>query len=259
MSDQQSNSLCSRRQLITHSLAAAGTTGLIAMLAQNAAANSPRRTQQLKKGDTILFQGDSITDAGRNRKQEGSANNMRALGHGYPLMIGADVMLANPSLELQVFNRGISGHKVPDLQKRWDKDCVDIKPNLLSILVGVNDIWHKLNGNYDGTVQSYLTGFKQLLAETRQKLPNTTIVICEPFALKTGAVNGKWFPEFDQRRAAAREASDSIGAIWVPFQKMFDDAVAAGTQPAFWANDGVHPSIAGNALMAETWRKVVGI
>jgi lysophospholipase L1-like esterase len=259
MSDQAAKQLFNRRQVIANSLAAAGTAGLITTLAQNVAAELPQPTTQLKKGDTILFQGDSITDAGRSRNAEGSANNMRALGHGYPLMIGADLMLDNPSLALRIFNRGISGHKVPDLQKRWDKDCIQVKPNLLSILVGVNDIWHKLNGKYDGTVESYLQGFKSLLAETKQKLPGTTIIVCEPFALKTGAVNDKWFPEFEQRRAAAREASDSIGAVWVPFQKMFDDAVAAGVAPEFWAADGVHPSIAGNALMAATWRKVVGV
>lgn len=259
MSDQESKKLFSRRQVIANSLAATGTAGLIATLAQNVAADLPQPTVQLKKRDTILFQGDSITDAGRNRKREGSANDMRALGHGYPLMIGADLMLDNPDFALRIFNRGISGHRVPDLQKRWDKDCVQLKPNLLSILVGVNDIWHKLNGNYDGTVETYLQGFKSLLAETKAKLPETTIVVCEPFALKTGAVNEKWFPEFDQRRASAREASDSIGAVWVPFQKMFDDAVAAGVPSEYWAADGVHPSIAGNALMAATWREVVGV
>ncbi len=134
-----------------------------------------------------------------------------------------------------------------------------MKPALLSILIGVNDIWHKLNGNYDGTVSDYETGFAALLTRTRQALPDVTIVVCEPFVLHCGAINDKWFPEFDQRRAVAKKVASEAGTIWVPFQTMFDEAVAAGTPPNYWAGDGVHPSLAGHSLMAQAWRKVVGI
>ena len=259
MSEQDSTNLFNRRQMLTNTLAGAGTAGLIATLAHDVAAEVPANETKLRVSDTILFQGDSITDAQRNRKREGIPNDARCLGHGYPLLISADLLLSNPTLGLKVFNRGISGHRVPDLQNRWTKDCLEIKPSLLSVLVGVNDIWHKLNGKYEGTVETYRQGFTALLAQTKQKLPETTIVVCEPFVLKTGAVNEKWFPEFDERRIAARQASDSIGAIWVPFQSMFDKAVAADVPADFWAADGVHPTVAGHALMAATWRKVVGV
>jgi len=86
-----------------------------------------------------------------------------------------------------------------------------------------------------------------------------TLVICEPFVLRCGAINEKWFPEFDHRRAAAARVAKGAGAIWVPFQAMFDKAVAKGAKPEYWAADGVHPSAAGHALMAKTWREVVGI
>jgi lysophospholipase L1-like esterase len=85
------------------------------------------------------------------------------------------------------------------------------------------------------------------------------LVICEPFALKCGAVNDKWFPEFDERRAAAKKVAAAAGAIFVPFQTIFDEAVAAGTPPAYWGGDGVHPSPAGHSLMAQAWRKGTGI
>jgi lysophospholipase L1-like esterase len=160
---------------------------------------------------------------------------------------------------LKIYNRGISGNKVPDLERRWQADTLDLKPALLSILIGVNDIWHKLNGKYDGTPESYRDGFAALLEKTRQALPKLTLVVCEPFVLRCGAVNDKWFPEFEQRRAFAREVADGAGALWVPFQEMFDDAVAAGTAPEFWARDGVHPTVAGHALMARKWRQVVGL
>jgi lysophospholipase L1-like esterase len=129
----------------------------------------------------------------------------------------------------------------------------------LSILIGVNDIWHKLNGRYDGTVESYETGFDALLTRTREGLPDVQIVICEPFVLRCGAINDKWFPEFDERRAAAKRVSQKHKTLWAPFQTMFDEAVAAGTPPNYWAGDGVHPSPAGHSLMAQAWRKTVGI
>ena len=118
----------------------------------------------------ILFQGDSITDAGRDRKA-GGPNESGALGRGYPSMIAGALLADYPQLQLKVFNRGISGNKVPDLASRWEEDALALRPALLSILVGVNDIWHKLNGNYTGTVQDYETGYRALLQRTLEKTP----------------------------------------------------------------------------------------
>ena len=172
-------------------------------------------------------------------------------------MIAAAALAEFPAHKLQCHNRGISGNKVPDLDKRWDEDCILLKPKLLSILIGVNDIWHKLNGNYDGSVQGYEEQLTALLERTRKALPDTKIVICEPFVLRCGAVNDNWFPEFDQRRAACKKVAEDAATIWVPFQTMFDEAVANDTSPAYWAGDGVHPTIAGHALMAKTWLQTV--
>ena len=83
-------------------------------------------------------------------------------------------------------------------------------------------------------------------------------VVCEPFVLRCGAVNDQWFPEFDQRRAVARKLADEMGLTLAPFQSMFDKATK-GAPPQYWAGDGVHPTLAGHALMAKAWRKVVGI
>ena len=213
----------------------------------------------LEKGTVILFQGDSITDAGRNKKNP-VANE--GLGRGYPQHVATALHKDHAELDLQIHNRGISGNKVPDLERRWQKDCLDLKPQILSILIGVNDIWHMLNGRYKGTVQTYRDGYAALLDRTRKALPSTQIVICEPFVLMSGTVKqnkDKWFPEFDKRRAAAKEVAKDAEAAWVPFQTMFDDAVTAGTEPSALAGDGVHPTQEGHALMAKTWREVVGV
>ena len=213
---------------------------------------------KLTKGDVILFQGDSITDAGRDKKVQ-SSNNSRSLGRGYPFVIASHVLSRYPALGLQVHNRGISGNKVPDLDSRWQVDCLDLKPAVLSILIGVNDIWHKLNGRYDGTPEVYRDGFAALLERTREALPDTTLVICEPFVLRCGAVKDNWFPEFTTRKEYAKEVARKAGAIWVPFQEVFDEAVGEGTKPEYWAHDGVHPSHAGHGLMAKTWVDTLGL
>ncbi len=249
--------IISRRSMLQSSAIAAGVAA--AWQSIPAGARAAASKVSLKRNDVVLFQGDSITDARRNRKTAANANDPSGLGDGYPVLIAGGLLRDHPKSQLRIYNRGISGNKVPDLQKRWQADCLDLKPAVLSILIGVNDIWHKLNGRYDGTVEDYRTGFAALLKQTRQALPKTAFVICEPFVLRCGAVKESWFPEFDKRRAAAREVADEAGTLWVPFQTMFDEAVAAGTKPEYWARDGVHPTLAGHTLMAETWRKVTGI
>ncbi len=248
----------SRRAVIKQSLllsaaaAALPATRLAAAPAQATAAKPEPGSKQV-----ILFQGDSITDAGRDRRR-GGANDTAALGRGYPLLTAGALLADYPQADLQVYNRGISGNKVPDLDARWDADCIALKPDVLSILIGINDLWHKLNGRYDGTVESYQSGYRALLERTQQALPQTRIVICEPFVLRTGAVNDKWFPEFEQRRAVAEQLAGELKLAYVPFQSMFDEAVKSAP-PAYWAGDGVHPTLAGHALMSKTWRQVVGI
>jgi lysophospholipase L1-like esterase len=133
-----------------------------------------------------------------------------------------------------------------------------LKPAVLSILIGVNDIWHKLNGNYAGTVADYETGYRELLKSTMQSLPETRIVICEPFVTRCGAVKDNWFPEFDERRAVAKKLAEELSLTFVPFQSAFDAAVEVAP-PQYWAGDGVHPSLAGHALMASEWRKATGL
>lgn len=217
----------------------------------------PRSHDLIRSGDVVLFQGDSITDAGRNRDRAATPNDQPALGSGYAWLAAAELLVDRPQDGLHIYNRGISGHKVFQLAERWPADCLELKPNLLSILIGVNDYWHTLDGKYQGTLEIYERDYCSLLERTRNALPRIKLVVCEPFVLRCGAVNEKWFPEFDRYRAAARRVAEVFRATFVPFQTMFDHALAYAP-PAHWAKDGVHPSAAGAALMAHTWLKVVG-
>jgi lysophospholipase L1-like esterase len=165
-------------------------------------------------------------------------------------------LCSQPEAQLRVLNRGISGHKVFQLAERWEADCLDLRPDLVSILIGVNDIWHKRSGSYDGTLEVYERDYDALLARTKQALPEVRLVVCEPFVLRCGAIDDGWFPEFDGYRAAARRVAEEHGAAWVGFHAMFEEAVKLAP-PEHWAGDGVHPSPAGAALMAQQWLRVV--
>ncbi len=211
---------------------------------------------KVSKDDVILFQGDSITDAGRKKDDEGF-NNSVSLGSGYALQAAGELLLDHADKNLKIYNRGISGNKVYQLANRWDKDCLDLKPNLLSILIGVNDYWHKHDGKYDGTINIYKNDFKALLERTKTKLPNVKLVICEPFAIKgIKAVDDSWYPEFDEYRVAAKEIAKDFNSSFVPLQSVFDSAIKVALG-SYWSADGVHPTLAGSKLIAHAWMKVV--
>lgn len=214
---------------------------------------APRwHVQRAATETVILFQGDSITDCGRNRGAA-EANATPALGTGYPLLVTSSVLAAHPDRALRFYNRGISGNKVPDLQQRWTADALDLRPDVLSILIGVNDFWHKLDLGYSGTVRDYEEQYTALLDQTRRALPRVHLIVLEPFVLRCGAVNERWFPEFDLRRAAAARVASRARATFVPLQSVFNRRTRSSA-PEYWAADGVHPTPAGHAVIAAQWR-----
>lgn len=253
------NALNRRGFLKTSALSAAVLATLGA--ATEARAASRNKERLIAKHDVILFQGDSITDAGRSRDKGKTdvANNQPGLGNGYVWLAASQLLVDRPADELRIFNRGISGHKVFQLAERWQADCLDLKPDLLSILIGVNDFWHTQDPKlgYNGTVEIYERDYHALVARTKQALPKVRLVVCEPFVLRCGAVKDSWLPEFAKYRAAAKRVADKHRATFVPFQAMFD-AAAKFAPPEHWAADGVHPSGAGAALMAHFWLKAIG-
>lgn len=213
-------------------------------------------SEPLAAGSTLLFQGDSITDAGRDRARTG-ANDIRALGSGYPLLLAAELRERYAERDLQLFNRGISGNTVPDLQARWQVDTVALAPAILSILIGVNDIWHAREKPHEGAAARYESGYTALLAATRSALPAVRLVVLEPFVLRVGFVSDAWFPEFDEFRAAAKRAAKGADAAFVPLHEMLQE-LAKRSSPTYWLGDGVHPTLAGHQAIARQWVKVAG-
>jgi lysophospholipase L1-like esterase len=224
--------------------------GAAAALARRGPSPAPRST-----GLTVLFQGDSITDCGRDRAAA-VPNNAGALATGYPLLVASSLLRLYPERALHFFNRGNAGNKVPDLQARWQLDTIDLKPDLVSILIGVNDIWHHMLNGYAGTVHDYEAQYAALLEQTKAALSGVRLVVLEPFVLRTGAVTAAWFPEFDQRRAAAERVARAAGATWLPLHGMFERLVRRAP-PEYWAADGVHPTPAGHGAIAQLWLQTV--
>jgi len=249
-----------RRHFLKSTAAIAlGASALPLTGCETTTASKTTKSPLIKKNTTILLQGDSITDAGRDRKRENIANDPRALGRGYAYNIASTLLEQRPDDNLKFYNRGNSGWKVPQLAETWTKNCIDIKPDVLSILIGVNDYWHTVafGKKFKGTPETYENDYHALLKRTVKELPGIKIVICEPFALRCGKnVKDSWFPTFDKYRAAAKKMSEEFNTLFLPLQSIFEDA-SKDTPLNFWARDGIHPSGPGAQLMAQEWLKVV--
>jgi len=234
----------------------------ISKIAQAAVCEQNAVTQQnvsLKRDSVILFQGDSITDGGRKRDSV-TCNNVDQLGTGYALFTATSLLAKHADKQPKIYNRGISGNKVFQLRERWEIETLSFMPDVLSILIGVNDYWHTLNGTYKGTVQIYENDLRNLLKYTKEKLPDVQLVLCEPFALSGGSAisDRDWFPMFNDYRVALKKLAGEFNAVFVPFQSAFDEAIKKA--PAtYWSADGVHPDLPGRQLMAEVWMKATGL
>jgi len=247
----------SRRNFLKNTALSTAAITTIPAIVSSCITSDTQEKIALGSGDVILFQGDSITDANRNRDRE-LPNDALSFGSGYAYIAASELLRDHPDKNLTIFNRGISGNKVYQLADRWEKDCLQLKPKVLSILIGVNDYWHLRQGKYEGTLEIYTNDFRALLERTKNELPGIELVICQPFVLSnTSAVDDSWLEPFSEYQIAAETLAKEFNAIWVPFQEVFNEAVNHAPE-VYWLPDGVHPSMAGAQLMAETWLRFVG-
>jgi lysophospholipase L1-like esterase len=200
-------------------------------------------------GSRILFQGDSITDGNRGRNLDPN----HILGHGYQFIIAAKYGAELAGRHLIFLNRGVSGNTVADLAHRWQTDTLDLQPDVLSILIGVNDLGSGV------TAEQYEERYDQLLAATVRALPKVRLVLGEPFGLPVGKKKGIWpayRAELIERDAIVNRLGAKYHAPVVHYQKMFEDANQRA--PAdYWIWDGVHPTYSGHQLMADEWARTV--
>jgi lysophospholipase L1-like esterase len=215
--------------------------------------NSIERSQESNKskGLTFLFQGDSITDGNRTRDNDWN----HIMGHGYAYIIASRFWYDYPEKDLMFYNRGISGNRVRDLDNRWQNDTLNLKPDVISILIGVNDVLAIIKNNNPDSMDKFEEIYKGILDKTKDALPNTLVVLCEPFILPLGWVNEKteiWQIEIQKRRQIVRKLAEVYQAVFVELQETFTKACQKA--PAhYWIWDGVHPMPAGHKLIARLW------
>ncbi|HEU5370400.1 MAG TPA: SGNH/GDSL hydrolase family protein [Ktedonobacterales bacterium] len=195
----------------------------------------------------VVFQGDSVTDCGRSRSDDGD------LGNGYAMMAAASFATRYPERQVQFFNRGVGGDRVRDLQARWNKDCLALRPDWVSILVGINDTWRRYDSNDPTPVGAFTAAYRAILDATTAQ--GIRVILCEPFLLPVFPEQRSWREDLDLKIAAIRQLAQEYRAWFIPLDGMFAQ-VAARRGPDFWTPDGVHPSAAGHALIARAWLKM---
>ncbi|QQZ59432.1 SGNH/GDSL hydrolase family protein [Paenibacillus sonchi] len=205
---------------------------------------------EFQENDIILFQGDSITDWGRNYEDPSS------LGVGYALMVAARLGLLYPEKKLTFINRGISGNRAADLQRRWDKDCLELKPTVVSIYIGINDTWRRFDSGEETTAAQFEASYRDIIERTL-RATNAKLILVEPFVLPVSEDRKGWRQDLDPKIHVVRELAREYGALLVPLDGLFA-AASMKADSAFWAPDGVHPSPAGHALITDAWLKAAG-
>ena len=196
----------------------------------------------------ILFFGDSITDACRARESEFDPQ----YGTGYVLQIYGRLCEKSP-VDYRVINRGISGNRIVDLYARIKSDVWNEEPDVLSILIGINDIWHEIRNN-GVDVKRFEKIYRMLIEDTMERLPNAKIILMEPFYLP-GSATSEYMDFFNQTPEYAKvvkKIAADYNLYFLPLQKLFDDAAAKYT-PATYLYDGVHPTTPGSVLIANEW------
>jgi len=221
----------------------------VLLLAPLATVRAVEPVAAFTSGARILFQGDSITDGNRGR----SLDPNHILGHGYAFIIAAKFGAAFPEANLEFFNRGVSGNTVLDLEKRWQKDTLDLRPDVLSILIGVNDRGHGV------PLDQYEQTYDRLLTDAQAANPKLKLVLCEPFIvnhLATTPQNGSPNTDIVKRQEIVARLAQKHGAALVHFQAALDRATERA--PAIhWIWDDVHPTYSGHQILADEWERVV--
>lgn len=198
--------------------------------------------------DHILFYGDSITDCGRSRE------NAADLGGGYVKFIAARLLASFPKHHLNVTNKGISGNRIYDLESRLEEDVLALKPTLVSILIGINDTWRAYDQKVLSPIPEFEGAYRRIIERLRSE--GVRVVLLEPFVLPTPPDRAEWRTDLDPRIHSVRRLAAEYRLPLIPLDGLFA-AAACEREAAYWAGDGVHPSVAGHGLIAESWWKTV--
>ena len=218
----------------------------------------------IKKGMRFLFIGDSITDGGWGRsggsmmstEQRNQKDLNHIYGHSYMMLCAARIQSDYPEQQLQFFNRGISGNTLQDLQGRWKTDCLELNPDVVTMLVGTNDVDLYLNGKAPLDMKKWENDYRQLLDLLRTANPDVKIILGTPFVAQVGRIGSK--DNYHQRKALIAECANVVrhiasdyNATLLDYEKMFNELTKQNA--SYWIWDGIHPTAAGHQKMADLW------
>lgn len=245
----------SRRKFIKQSALVGFATAVSPSLI-TAKNNSKKRADKTSDELVFLFQGDSITDGNRGRNNDPN----HIMGHGYAYSVASRIGADFPQKHLQFYNRGVSGDKITDLKNRWQKETLDLKPDVLSILVGINDVAACIFNKQDKTTTNeFASIYDDLLNQVIEQNPDVVIVLGLPFVYKVGDRKenwAKWKTETEKRAEIVTKLAKKYHTILVNYPAVFDKIMQNST-PDYWIWDGIHPTIFGHELMAREWIKQV--
>lgn len=216
----------------------------------------------IENGDTVLFMGDSITDRGRHSDDERPYSGAN-LGVGYVMMASSMIKAYHPEWNIEFINKGTASDSLDNLMARWQQDALDTNPDVLSILIGVNDVYKNVfeyNGapprglSVDDLAKLVEERYRHILTLSRNKNPNLKIIMMEPFLFPITDSNKKARPYLDAVILVVRKLAKEFGARLVPLDGIMISAFAGKKEEDFWVEkDGVHPNWPGNALIAKNW------
>jgi lysophospholipase L1-like esterase len=206
---------------------------------------------QLKENSLIVFQGDSITDAGREREKD------TFMGAGYVFMLSALLAARYPGKNPRFINRGLGGDTVQALYERWEQDCLVYKPDVVSILIGINDTWRRFSENREPDLGRFEAMYREMLTGTQER-SGAQLVIIEPFLLTNRENYKEWRMDLDARIDIIRGLAAEFHTCYVPMDGIMAQACTKA-DASYWSTDGVHLTPAGHALLAQSWLASAGL
>jgi len=205
---------------------------------------------ELKKDLKILFQGDSITDNLR-------ADVTEFIGIGYTRLVTAYLRGQFPQFNIQAINRAVSGNRTCDLVKRWDYDTIQVKPDICTILIGVNDTWRRFDSDDPTSEEVFEKNYREILEKNKNN--NIKTVIIEPFMIFSNPINTEMYEkDLINKQPICKKLAEEYGCDFIPMHSIFQEACKK-QEPRYWSWDGVHPAISGHFLIAKEILKLFGI
>ena len=198
----------------------------------------------------IVFQGDSITDAGRDYR------NYHNLGNGYPKYAAELIREENPDVEFEFINFGISGNRTCQLFDRLYTDCLAFDPDVVSVLIGINDVWHRYNDTKILTSDEQLkVNYRSILTRLKNET-NAKIIMLAPYVLDS-QLTAHLADDLVTILPIVRELAEEFADVYVPLDELFSEAIKTQPSPMYYSNDGVHPNENGARFIGERYAEAI--